>query len=361
MIQLPESIDKIVLDDESKNYFHMHDDVKSNLIFGNSNIEPDLSIMVPANERLNTLEKTILSLQNLKQPKSLKVQFIIVFNNPNFKLSDLKVELNPEKFLIYVNEKNLGMVGNINRICLLSKGKYVAFCHDDDILLDNYLVEIEKHLPKLERKNFDCVVPNRYFYSNDLGFEKSAKRKRNLGNFAIFSKKILRKVNHIDCAKSWSNCYLGGPTCGVLFKRDSLLSTVGFNENYPYIFDFVFFVNFSIKHNVFLLNKFLSVYRVGEGASSNPKVQVDFFKGNLYILAILKAHIHLSNKRVCAMAYDSYACRNEETRKLIEQEYAFKKPGKFQYKLYRLNVAWNVFYRNLYRYSQVPTSKRGLM
>ena len=172
---------------------------------------------------------------------------------------------------------------------------------------------------------------------------------------------MLRNVSYKDCAMTWSNCFLGGPTCGVLFKRDSLLNTSGFNENFPYIFDFIFFVNFSINNKIFLLNKFLSVYRVGEGASSNPKVQVDFFEGNVYILALLKSQMHLSKNRIRSMVYDSYACRNEETRKLIEQKYCFNKPTKLQYILYRLIVAWNTFARNLYRYDQIPSSKRGLM
>ena len=47
------------------------------------------------------------------------------------------------KFL-YVNKENIGMIGNWNRGFELANTKYVAMLHDDDMLADIYLEEINR-------------------------------------------------------------------------------------------------------------------------------------------------------------------------------------------------------------------------
>ena len=362
MIELPESLNTYKICEDNTDYFHAHDDIISRLVFGKVPNDADISIMVPAHSRFDTLRKTISSLNNLDCPENLKVVFVIVVNNPKFKLEDLGVNLDEKKFLVYVNEKDLGMVGNINRCCLLSLGKYIAFCHDDDVLCKDYLLSIVKHLPKLEKAGFACAVPNRYFhFPENKEFEAKTKKRHKMSRLAFLSHKKLRKVTYKECAKTWSNCFGGGPTCGVLFNREILLKTTGFPENFPYVFDYVFFVKFSFDHKIFLLNDYTSIYRMNLGASNRPEVQYDFFVGNLAILALLRDHVKFAKKYQNEMIYDSCYCRSEECIKMILKDFKIPKVSKLRYAIYKFKIIFNLFRLDLFRYNIVPDKLRGMM
>ena len=61
---------------------------------------------------------------------------------------------------IYRNTKNVGMVRNHNICAELARGKYIAFLHDDDMLLPNYLRKVEKYL----YLNYDNLYTSYYNY-----------------------------------------------------------------------------------------------------------------------------------------------------------------------------------------------------
>ena len=118
----------------------INSDVESVLI-KNSDLErtPKVSILIPTYNRVETLKQTLQSCLNQQNFSDFNI--IICDNNPE--RDDLT-----EKYLstissplvkYYKNKKNLGMVGNWNRLIKLSEGEYSLMIHDDDILFPHFL------------------------------------------------------------------------------------------------------------------------------------------------------------------------------------------------------------------------------
>ena len=168
------------------NNFHYQDAIESECIFGSKAREDvDLTIVIPTYKRAELLEKTLKSIINQKPVKSISYQVIIVSNDPDYSIDRITLALDETIFSIYKNKENLGMVGNMNRSALITKSKYIAYIQDDDILLDNYLVEIENLLNVGALENIDCLIPNRYFYydissTGRFGAQAYSKEQKNI-------------------------------------------------------------------------------------------------------------------------------------------------------------------------------------
>lgn len=347
-----------------ESYFNIHNDVESELIFGNRNDDIKiLSIVIPTFNRKDLLEKTLYSIINQQKPDNITYQVIVVSNNPNYCIDDINFDLDPDIFLVYRNKSNIGMVGNMNRCAILSEGKYISYIQDDDVLLDNYLVTIEKLLKSNMLNNVDCLIPNRFFYydSNDKDslFGAKANRKSKIKQLvqkviSIGTKKhLFQRVDFTDCAKTWYNCFSGGPTCGILFNRSSLISTKGFDETYPFSFDFVFFIDYSKNNNVVLYNEYLSVYRMTNSASNRSEVQCDFFRSDMYLLekSINNSDfIKFFYKEIIKFSYEN---KSKESQKLIKCN-EFKKNIYFKYIIYRIIRFVRLMRSNVYRRELLP-------
>ena len=352
-------VDKIMNSDK----FYINS-INSRCIYGSVKDDIDISIVVPTFRREQLLCRTLNSVFKQKKVTKLKYQIIVISNDPEFDLTNLDVEL-PDNLVFYVNEENLGMVGNMNRAILLSKGKYVAFLQDDDILLNDYLITIEQVLKEKKIADFGCIIPNSYVYysESDSVFGKRAMHKNKvktcLGSLLdLFNhKKYFQQVNTDDCIKAWFNGFGGGPTCGMLFDRSKLLATVGFNPEYPYVFDMVFMYEYAKLNKVFLLDKFLSVYRMSDSASNKPEVQEDFYRGDCYLLECEKSNpfvIKYSNeiKRFAA---------ESKCKEVIDKHCDDYKKHNIKYYWFRFVRLINLLTSGLYREKVMPSRYMGLL
>ena len=351
------------------NNFSAHDNVKSKCIFGMQEVQQlDLSIVIPTYKRKELLWKTVNSILNQKKPEKLTYHVIIVSNDQEYDVTGMSANLPEALFSVYSNEESIGMVGNINRCAYLARGKYVAYVQDDDILLDNYLITIEKLIYSGTLMNIDCLIPNRYFYydtqDNKGNFGRKAysseKKKQILRRILSIGvrKEPLQRVTFQDCADTWFNCFAGGPTCGMLFNRSALITTKGFPENYPYAFDFVFFIDFSIQHTVVLYDDFLSVYRMTESASNRAEVQVDFYWADLYLLEMAKKHNRFVNKYENEILYFSRANKSKAAQQLITQNPEVRRIRYLKFRLIRFIALMR---RNVYRKEIMPDKYNCLL
>lgn len=345
------------------NYLIADNNIESEIVYGHPRYEKvDLSIVIPTYKRSEYLKKTIDSVRNQAGLDKIKCEVIVVSNDSDFKVDDIIDLLCDDLFVVYRNKKNLGMVGNMNRCAKLAHGKYISYIQDDDILLDGYLDSIALLINNGTLSNIDCLIPNRYYYydveNSKSVFGKQAYKKERkkdvLGKIISFGKttEVFQKVTMQDCANTWFNCYNGGPTCGMLFKRESLLSTEGFSKEYPYAFDFVFFIDFSDKYNVVLYNKYLAVYRMTDSASNRPDVQKDFYKSDIYLLnKTLNSSKFVSDFRD-EIARFSYENKSPEARAIIEPVPYVKNDVK--YTVFRMLRFYNLMRSNTYRRKLLP-------
>lgn len=127
------------------NYFEPN--IPSHLIYGELAETPPLySIMIPTYRRANLLRQSIDSALNQNTLDSYE---IVVVDN-DFEIDSKTDALMKEycsrfpNVCYYRNEKNLGMSGNWNRCIELCRSEWFCLLHDDDILKENYLVEVSK-------------------------------------------------------------------------------------------------------------------------------------------------------------------------------------------------------------------------
>lgn len=206
------------------NNFERNKNVESKLILNyTDNIENPIHITfgVPTFDRVSTLKETLDSIVALKGLEKINYEIIVVDNSADFSDNNkTKQFLITNKYVnlqYYINEINIGMEGNWNRIFLLAKGKYVSLVHDDDLLHESYL---------------ECITSMLETISDleQFGFIKVKYRTFNrIDNLPLLTNTRLKLVK---C--SILNSMLTGmgptwtPSCGMLFNREAAIKCGGF-------------------------------------------------------------------------------------------------------------------------------------
>lgn len=346
-------------------FFFENSDIDSNLVFGRKvNADCVLEFVVPTYKRKSLLIKAVKSLIYQKKPKQIKYHITIVSNDPDLNIYELQEILREDMVTIYINRSNLGMVGNINRCSEISSAQYVAYLQDDDVLLDNYVIEFEELYLSGKLEKIDCLIPNRYTYielnqSNEAGAKiyNSISRKQILGKILALGKKVnkFQRITWRDCADTWNNAFMGGPTCGIVFNREALLASGGFNYEYPFGFDYVFFIDFSEKYNVCLYNKYLSVYRMTQSASNRSEVQYDFFRASKYLLNKSYGKVTFVNKYYNEMLLFILYSRPVSIQKFImEREEHVPEKNKLKYGCFKIIRFIKLLRSGQYRLKKIP-------
>lgn len=113
-----------------------------------------LSICLPTYNRSEKAIKQLMFLENELKKLGNKSDIEIIVSDNNSKFIDannLKKFLEKKEIKLNYNSRNLGLVGNLKKLLDLSKGDYIWFVGDDDILEDGILESI---YIKLEDNNF---------------------------------------------------------------------------------------------------------------------------------------------------------------------------------------------------------------
>lgn len=135
---------------------------------------PPYTIAIPTYNRAVLLQHAINSAIN--QNGDLKYEIIVVDNNPerNNETETLMNKYHEVKGLSYYkNSKNIGMVGNLNRLYEISRSKIVIMLHDDDYLLPDYLIFHDNLIHK-RLHEWDVILPS-YYKSNSLPYKNKTK------------------------------------------------------------------------------------------------------------------------------------------------------------------------------------------
>lgn len=257
--------------------------VKSQLIFGDLNTvcDPILSFLIPTYGRAEYLEQAIDSI--LIQCNKISCEIIVLSNDPNDNLQRLQEKYKEViNLYLYRNEKNIGMVNNSNRCVELARGKYIAFLHDDDYLLNNYISTIEEFFLCKENKAKSFIVGRQLLFEEHSLEYKHAVIKDVLRK-VFFIPNIYRKRVRKMLVKynlySNMNCYFS-PSCGTIIERESFMKIGGFDNKILYAWDFDFFLRFNLEFDIEVCSVPCAVYRIGGNASSRKEVKYDFYDFN---------------------------------------------------------------------------------
>lgn len=255
--------------------------IKSNLILKGKVKDPFLSIIIPTYKRTELLKGCLGSI--LQQKTKINYEIIVVDDNPN-ETENQKMILNLEKSKIfyYKNIKNLGIYDNMNMGVILSKGKWISFLHDDDLLKENFLEEISIIL----QQNSNITVLDNRIEMLDL--------RENIKKTNFYNLKSLIKNYFYDNSKIFELNFLdffyyadiGG--VGTVVKKEIFIKSGGFNTRYYPSSDYYFWIYLYQKYkNIYIYNKKLSIRRFDKNESLKKEVVEGFIINDYYLKTIL--------------------------------------------------------------------------
>lgn len=227
---------------EQVNNYERHEKVDSILCYSDNsrdNEKPWISIIMPI---YNNPEMFKLALESArKQNADFNYEIVIVDNRPYDGLLDDEEKyvrkINDSRIKYYRNKENIGMYGNWNRGIELSRGQYVTFCHNDDLLKDNCLSRLKELSLKYGKK----VVISVWDTIDEEGnyIEKLEPNQRK----SVFKQKPDFEYKKFDI-------FMNGAGFGVgcLFDRECLITLGGFNPDYYPSADYALFAKYIFEY-----------------------------------------------------------------------------------------------------------------
>lgn len=189
------------------------------------------------------------------------------------------------------NEKNLGMAGNWNRCIEEARAPFVkVLCADDLLYPDSLRREVKALLdhPDINLVSSDTALVN--MAGEQVGvFKRWPKRGRMNG----------RKLAKLSLL---FNNFFGAP-CNNLFRREAGLAVGGFDNAFPYILDFDFWIRLACTGDVYILHETLNAFRL-RNDSNTGKAMGTGEKGNEYV----EEHARLVEKHREALGLGRFGC-----------------------------------------------------
>lgn len=168
------------------------------------NRTPKISVLIPTYNSATLIEEAIDSVFS----QTFTDFELIVLDNQSTDNTDeviLKYKSDP-RFSYHKNEKNLGAVGNFNRIIDFANGEYIKFLCADDKFHPQLL---EKFVAILDQYPYVSLVSS-YFEEFDLGTKIWETPLKLLQPGELIIKEVLKGYN-----------FLGSPT-GIMFRKSNL-------------------------------------------------------------------------------------------------------------------------------------------
>jgi len=296
-------------------------DTKSRLTHGALELcpKPLITIAIPTYKRPGLLKIALDSALNQNVP-GCQYEVLVVDNEFSPQQASETAELIKQRnqnanLLYYQNVENLGIAGNWNRCIQLARGEWVAFLHDDDILIPDYVAKIRRLMQK--RKDADGIMALCFMMHEGEGAKEAAMRKPVRAVTRAYDKLSVNKLMRLrqsDSAIKISNVY-GAPTCGSIFRRDSLMASGGFNDSYHPSFDWLFLYRFCSKYKLYRSMERLGYYRVFANVSLLDKTKDAFMRDRINFVDYSASHSRLGSalRRLFA---------NEQNNTILNEEYS---------------------------------------
>lgn len=252
-------------------------------------MEPLVSVCIPAYNSSATIANTIRSIlgqtyQNIE---------VIVADD---KSSDNTVEIvqnlvaEDSRVKLYLNEQNLGMVGNWNHCLELCTGEYIKLICADDMIEPDAL-EIEAKAMQ-EHPTVNMVESDTRLIDID-GKSKGA-FKRYHKNGLVNGKKVAR-------ISLMFNNFFGAPV-NNLMRRSALEQIGGFDKEFTYILDFDMWVRLACSGDIYIIHKLLNSFCMRH--DSNTGVLINE-KRDVYV----GEHRKLVEKHATVVGFGKLQCK----------------------------------------------------
>ena len=233
-------------------YSHVHSELKSQMI----EEYVKYSIVIPTFERPELLQDTLESA--IAQKTKIPYEIIVVDNHSEIKKENLEkvIQKYNSQVLFYINQENIGMVGNWNRGVELAHGEYVTILHDDDWLESNFIETIDEFVSG--KKSLMCK-PYIRDYRKDPSTIKSGCKKLKYVIRNAFDR--IGKNHNLNL----QDFYFRNPsygTLGVVYHKETMIQLGGFDEDLYPVMDFWFNTLYCAQNGTTYIKQKLCNYRI---------------------------------------------------------------------------------------------------
>ena len=135
-------------------------------------MEPKVSVIMGIYNCANTLEEAIDSLKFQTYQNFEVIMCDDGSKDNTAEIAQRYVDLEPQRFVLLKNEKNLGLNKTLNRCLEIAKGEYIARMDGDDVSLPE---RFEKEVQALEEHPEFAVVSTPMMYFDENGVWKTGK------------------------------------------------------------------------------------------------------------------------------------------------------------------------------------------
>jgi glycosyltransferase involved in cell wall biosynthesis len=225
---------------------------------------PLVSVIIPAHNRAQLVQKAIESvlMQSYKNLEIIVVDDASDDATPqvlaNFSASDPRVK-------VLTNEKNLGLVRNLNKGISVSRGKYIARLDDDDLWIDPG--KIENQVQFLEDNKDYVLIGSGVIKVDEQGKEVSR---------ILFPEKD-KEIREIMFLKS------PFVHSGVVFRKDVFEKLGGYNENLKVCEDYDLWMRMGKTGKFYNIPEYFVRYRESQGNLSYTQLR-KIFKQNIILV-----------------------------------------------------------------------------
>jgi glycosyltransferase involved in cell wall biosynthesis len=165
----------------------------------------------------------------------------------------------PEKFVLKLSKKNLGITKNSNNVHFACQGKYIAWIGGDDLMIPGKIYEQVKVMEGDE---------NIVLCHHDVeAFSHNTNR-------TVWFRKQ-RYITENLCARDLIKYGNQLISCEVMVRRDAVPAE-GFNESFRFVSDYIFNLGVVLSHpkaKMFYIDKVLARYRVHEKSITQDPVK----------------------------------------------------------------------------------------
>ena len=219
-------------------------------------MSPFIDIIIPTHNRINFLLKTLKSILNLKNLSYCEVYVFI--NGCNDGTKDvLEKKFN---WLNIVNStKKLSISSSWNKSRNLGSNNYYMLLHDDDMLVDNYLIELKRFISK----NKSCSLIHSGAYLINEKEEKTG----------VVNYNYKEVMSGYDYFKTHIHHGLKFICPSVVYNRNLIPKSLKYNSKLSYTLDVEFFLKCTRYGHVGYIKDPIFKYRL-----HNQSISSNFFK-----------------------------------------------------------------------------------
>ncbi len=279
------------------NHFDEYKDIKTNLIFSTKKEYQNVrfSIVIPTYKRYDYLGEALQSA--IKQNTNSEFE-VLIFDNDE-KVNEQKLDLIKKisnghpNVNYYLHEKNIGMFGNFNRAIEMANAKWVVVLHDDDMIKENYISEMEKHV----KDDIGMIAPH-----PEILDERATNRNKKNG----FLSNVMNIFSGVKPIKLEDFFRISGvsPIC-ALINKEKFISMGGYDSKLFPSSDIGGVMKLLTEYPIYYLPRKLFFYRYSVNESLNSKTKHAFISDTYDITGKLGEYLSLNKNKIKKQIYQN--------------------------------------------------------